>query len=474
MEKVTCSRPNSQKIAIPSSDKKISWIDINNEKQVSLQGNEISTRSVSFSHDGKKLAISDGAIIRLLNLEKNNLAVNGSLKGHKSTIIQATVSSDGQIIATASQDNTVKLWDRNGKLLRTLEGHGKAKPDETHFSEINTGNPALDANLNALNNRELTKYYERGFTWIRAVSFSPNSQILASGGSDLTVRIWQVNNGSQLHVLENGAGKGDINSVVFNPQGTRIASAGLGKEIKIWSIDGKLIHTIISSNIDLYKTSNNPLIKNLKGSLLGITSLRFSPDGQVLAAASIDKTIKLWDFNKIEKDANTNDSEIGTLSGHDREIYSIAFHPTLPLLVSGSADRTLKIWDYKSKTLLATLTGGHTGVILSVDFSVDGKTIISAGVDGRIIFWKFDSDTKSGVVIKTLYLENTRIYNIQITKDNLLVAVGNVPVDNKEFLPSGILLNLDANELVKRGCDLLGNYLKNNPNVRESDRQLCQ
>ncbi|MEI6429362.1 MAG: CHAT domain-containing protein [Pseudanabaena sp. ELA607] len=466
--------PNSQQIAIPSRDQKVLVIDINSNNRIDLQGGEMSARSVSFSPDGRKVAISDRREIRLLNLERNNLPIQAKLQGHKATILDSSASSDGQMIATASADNTIKLWDRNGNLLRTLEGHGKAKPDETQFSEINSGNPALDGGLNHMKRRALRELIEDRLTAIRAVSFSPDGQTLASGGSDHTVRIWQVSDGKQLQVLDIGSIPPSSISLAFHPQGNKIATAGLSNEIKIWSIDGKLLRTIIVSNTDLQKNSNDPILKSLPGKFLGTTSLRFSPDGQTLASAGVDGTIKLWDLNKTEKDANGNDKEIGTLLGHDREIYSIAFHPNLPLLVSSSADRKLKLWDYKNKTLIATFTGGHTAEVRSVAFSSDGETIISSGLDGKIVFWKFDNGTKSTRILASLQVPKTRIASIQITKDNLLVAVGDNPVDSRTFLGSGILLNLDVNQLLKRSCDVLGNYLKNNPSVRESDRQLCQ
>jgi WD40 repeat protein len=469
--------PNSQQVVFPSIEQKIFIVDINDKKRISLQGNQMSSRSVSFSPDGQKLAISDRREIRLLSLERNNLPIQAKLEGHKSPILDSSVSSDGKMIATASADNTVKLWNQNGILLKTLEGHGKAKvsKDGSEKSSINSGNSILDRELNRLIEEKYKEAIEKSFTAVRAVSFSPNNQVIASGGSDHTVRIWQVSDGRQIQVLDIGSIPPSSISLAFDPQGNKIATAGLSKEIKIWSIDGKLLLTIIASNTDLQKNSNSPFLQNLRGEFLGTTSLRFSPDGQILATASVDGTIKLWDMNKTEKDANGNDKEIATLLGHDHIIFSIAFHPSLPILLSGSGDRTLKLWDYKNNTLLATLNGGHTDEVRSVIFSTNGETIISAGLDGKIVFWKFDSDAKNARSIASLKLPQTRLTSIQITKDSsLLVAAGEFLANSQTFLSSGVVLNLEAEQLVKRGCDVLSNYLKNNPNVRESDRQLCQ
>ncbi len=475
--------PNSQKIAIPSRDQKVLIIDINSNNRVSLQGSGMSARSINFSPDGQKLAISDRHETRLLNLERNNLPTQTKLEGHKSPILDSSVSGDGQMIATASADNTVKLWNQNGKLLKTLEGHGKAKPkkfDASGSTNINSGDPLFDAALNSQLNQLFSEkereYTENVFTAVRAVSFSPDGQILASGGSDHTVRIWQVSDGRQLQVLDVGSIDPSSISLAFHPQGNKIAAAGLAKEIKIWSIDGQLVRTIKVDYKDSRQTSNSPFLEAYpKLSLLGTTSLRFSPDGQVLAAGSVDGTIKLWDLSKIEKNTNGNDKEIINLLAHDHIIYSIAFHPSLPILLSGSGDRTLKLWDYKKNTLLATLNGGHTDEVRSVIFSANGETIISAGLDGKIVFWKFDSDAKNAKSIASLKLPQTRLTSIQITKDSsLLFAAGEFLANSQTFLSSGVVLNLEAEQLVKRGCDVLSNYLKNNPNVRESDRQLCQ
>ncbi len=92
--------------------------------------------------------------------------------------------------------------------------------------------------------------------------------------------------------------------------------------------------------------------------------MSFSPDGKLLASASSDSTIKLWD---------ANGKLLQTLTGHSGIIYSVSFSPNGELLASGSDDNTIKLWNTNGK-LLQTLTG-HTGIIYGVSFSPDGLDI---------------------------------------------------------------------------------------------------
>jgi len=111
--------------------------------------------------------------------------------------------------------------------------------------------------------------------------------------------------------------------------------------------------------------------------LVSINSLSFSPDGNLLASGSDDKTTKLWDVK--------SGSLVRTLSGHTSYVYSVAFSPDGNLLASGSGDKTTKLWDVKSGSLIRTLTG-HTDPVYSVAFSPDGNLLASGSSDGTLLF----------------------------------------------------------------------------------------
>ncbi len=150
-------------------------------------------------------------------------------------------------------------------------------------------------------------------------------------------------------------------SVAFSPDGQRLASASADQTVKIWdSTTGKELFA-------------------LKGHAGGVSSVAFSPDGQRLASASSDQTVKIWD--------SATGKELFALKGHAGFVHDVAFSPDGQRLASASNDQTVRIWDSATgKELLAFK--GHAGWVQSVAFSPDGQRLASANEDGSIHLWE--------------------------------------------------------------------------------------
>ncbi|KAF5233299.1 hypothetical protein FANTH_12615 [Fusarium anthophilum] len=200
---------------------------------------------------------------------------------------------------------------------------------------------------------------------VTTVAVSPDSQLIASGDLDQTVKIWDIATGVCRHTLE---GHDDaIYSVTFLPDGQSLASAS--NTIKIWD------------------TKTGLCLQTLEGHDGDVKSVASSPDGLYLASASIDRSIKIWS-SKIWKC-------LKTLKDHSDRVTSVAFSPNNQCLVSGSADKTIKIWDTKSLSCIQTLQL-HNAVV-SIAFSPDGKRLASALLHDGIKVW--DVATGSGLPI---------------------------------------------------------------------------
>ncbi|MEQ8999796.1 MAG: tetratricopeptide repeat protein [Coleofasciculus sp. B1-GNL1-01] len=191
----------------------------------------------------------------------------------------------------------------------------------------------------------------------------------------------------------------------------------------------------------------------LEGHDSWISSVSFSPDGKTLASGSYDNTIKLWKLETGEA--------ITTLNGHDSLVNSVSFSPDGKTLASGSGDNTIKLWNLETGEAITTLNG-HDSSLNSVSFSPDGQTLASGSDDNTIKLWNLET----GEATATLNEHDSWVKSVSFSPDGKTLASGSGDNTIK-------LWSLDLDELLVKGCNLARDYLKTNPNVRESDRALC-
>ncbi len=299
----------------------------NSVQPSTLKGHSSDVNSVAFTPDGQMLATaSDDLTIKLWNLATKQKI--RTFKGHSSWIYAIAISPDGQTIASGSADKTIKLWNLNtGKEIRTLIGHSDS---------------------------------------VASVAFSPDGKLLGSGSLDKTIKLWNLETNKEIRTLTGHSKR--VASVAFSPDGKTLASGSSDKTIKLWNLNtGKEIRTL-TGHLDL------------------VLSIAFSPDRQQLASGSKDKTIKLWNLN--------TGKEIRTLSGHDDKVTSVAYIPKGSknsdsiTLASGSNDNTIKLWDIATGREIRTLKK-DSGYVYSVAISPDGQTIASGGsADNIIKIWR--------------------------------------------------------------------------------------
>lgn len=175
-----------------------------------------------------------------------------------------------------------------------------------------------------------------------------------------------VNFAREYNRLEN---HGDnVNDVVFSPDGNIIATASKDKTIKLWSKEGKEI-------------------KTLQGHQGGVKTVTFSPNGNIIASGSQDKTIKLW---------SKEGKEIYTLKGHQGDVNRIKFSPDGNTIATASWDKTVKLWSRAGKYIKTI--HGHKDGVFDVNFSPDGNTIATASGDETVKLWN-----KEGKELQILY-----------------------------------------------------------------------
>jgi len=358
-----------------------------------LEGHTGGVNSISFSPSGLLLAsASNDATIKIW---KSNGEIVQTLKGHAGPITSAIFSPDGKIVASTSNDGTVKLWNLDNKISTTLEERNGSVLDVSFNS---AGTVFASANSDGSiqlwdasgEKRHLVKHGNRSVT---SVCFSSKG-ILASASKDGVVRLWN----SHGHPIQSFPKQNDwVLSINFSPDGLMLASASRDGAIKIWDLAGNLIASQDNAHTDR------------------IYDIKFSPNGEKIASASRDGTIKLWSLDSEEL---RKLRELYTFQGHENEINSISFSPNGKTIASASLDRTVRLWKVDGQEL--DTFSGHNDWISSISFSPSGKFVASADRKGVIKIWDL-----AGRRAKTFQGDINDIYSINFnTKEEILAAGG--------------------------------------------------
>ena len=228
--------------------------------------------------------------------------------------------------------------------------------------------------------------------WVNDVAFDSSNNYLASGSSDRTIRIWDTK-GKLLQIL---TANGVITSLSFSPNGQLLAAASRNGCIQIWRCG--------QAEVNLFLEQPPQIVQGHKGAALAVC---FSPDGEVIVSTGEDATIQMW---------RTDGTLIRKFDGrHKRWINSIAFSPDGTKLVSGSIDRTLLIWSTYGNLLKEI--NAHKSFIEHVCFSPDGQRIASASRDKTMKLWSL-----TGECLQIFEGHSDRIWKVCFSPDGTKLA----------------------------------------------------
>jgi WD40 repeat protein len=442
------------------------WFDSNQRLDAVLQALRAQHQLAALDQPDPELAqaIDDTLHTIILGLNEQN-----RLAGHEGEVREVAYSPQGDRIASASLDGTVKLWATDGTLLHTLESDAQG---------------------------------------VRAIALSPDGQVLAAGGFG-TIRLWDMQTGEPL--AEITAHQGLITTLAFSPDSTQIASGSTDKTVKLWQRDGTLLRTLsghqamvrglafspdgqllasssADASIKLWNPADGSLQQTMTGHDATVTAVRFSPDGQRLASSSTDKTLKLWDLTG---------NLLTTFEGHQTPVTSLAFSPDGQQLVSTGEDDELRFWPLNGEpvrtdpgmvevgraiafspdgqTLVSTgrlddrapivwqiesplysVLGKHSAAVIAIAVSPDGQTIVSAGSDARIKLWRPD-----GTLIKTLSGHRAPIVYLTFSPDGSQFASSSFDGTVRLWQPDGTPIRTIV------GDTRLGGHVTFRPNAAE-------
>jgi WD40 repeat protein/tetratricopeptide (TPR) repeat protein len=418
-----------------------------------LQAEEITVSAVAFSPDGRTIATGDsnnqvhlwdastgrhrdsftphmGGITRLaFSPDGTRLATGGDLgfvgvwdlakrkrlfffKGYTAGVTGLAFSGDGQWLVSLDSRGTVRPWQLTAQQeSRALTGAGPTLSSRLAYSPDGqwlaaTGPLTLwDARAGVLVGR---------LGSAESVAFSPDSKILAWGGSDSRVRLWDVENRRFLRTLEGRPrepidDRRVIGSLAFSPDGKWLAAGfghinwfagGYDQVVKVWemgsareaatllhggtvpslafSADGKTLATAChDGTIQLWSVGSWQQERSWKGATT-FGALAFAPGGRVLVTGSGTGALQLWDV--------ATGKLLRPLGRHSDRVFDLAFSPDGKTLASASADQTIKLWDVVSGRELRTLAE-HTNSVFGVAFAPGGDALASCSADGSIRVW---------------------------------------------------------------------------------------
>jgi platelet-activating factor acetylhydrolase IB subunit alpha len=302
-----------------------------------------------------------------------------TLRGHRSPVCRVLLHPIYSIVASASEDATVRIWDFDtGDHEKTLKGHTDSVQD---LSFDSTGKLLASCSADmSIKIWEMASYdcmkTLRGHDHnVSSVAFLPSGDLLLSGSRDKTIKIWEISTGYCVKTL---TGHQEwVRMVRPNVDGSLFASCSNDQTVRIWSNNSRDCKGELRDHTHVVEclawapdSALGPITEALDKKV---------SSGPFLASGGRDKTVRIWDVG-------TN-SCIAVLLGHDNWVRGLVFHPSGKYLISVSDDKTLRVWDLKNLRCFKILEV-HSHFCTCVDFHRTQPFVVSGSVDQTVKVWE--------------------------------------------------------------------------------------
>lgn len=365
--------PDGQHIATASKEGTVVLWNVDGTARFSLAGHEDRVNQISFSPTAPFLAsVSDDQTIRLWQTTLNRPTLSAIVESGVTVNSIAVSPTDSEIMAIAAGQE-IQIRQTDGTRLKTFPAHNKQinslsfSPNGQWIASASSdGSVKVTAVEGAEEGAEILTIEEKEEenTFFYKARFSPDGQTLATVSSGDSIKLWNLE-GQEIVQLQGH--KAEVFDIQFSPDGNTLATASADGTAKLWDRQGNFLAG--------FKGHDGP-----------VYAVSFSPDGQVIVTAGNDKTIKLWSLDESLL------STLAGLEGHAARLFSVRFSPDGKTLASASEDQTIKLWEVETGSLITTLVGHEDGVN-SLHFSADGQSLISGGDDNKVLSWNIKTLT---------------------------------------------------------------------------------
>jgi len=357
----------------------------------------------AYTPDGKKLASAgSGPTIRLWD-PATGKELELAYEGHQSSVAAVALARDSKLVASGADG--VRLWSsETGKLIRKIPGSVTCLALSPDGKILASGGHDRNVSLWNTETGELARKLPGHKNNLCGLVFSNDGALLASGDVQSTIYVWDVKEGKRVQEIDNKSATENL-SLVFSLDNKTLLCGGAwndssflpmaGTVIKINGKEVKFDGAISIQGVEMVRKEGDFVlqwdvatggeIRKLGSMTDRIRSLALSPDGKLVAAASQDGKIRLWD-------AETGDERLNIVAHPSQPSLAftaapcLAFSPDGQTLASASTDRTIRLWNVTTARQVGEFTapdGGFTSLV----FSGNGKWLVSGSTDTSVLIW---------------------------------------------------------------------------------------